>query len=56
MTSSGIVLLVVIALVVAYVVTRTRHRMGLLVTGRTWIAVVAGVVIALLALWAAQIR
>ena len=54
MTSSGIVLLVVIALVVAYVVARTRRRMGLLVTGRTWIVVMAGVVIAVLALWATQ--
>jgi hypothetical protein len=28
--------------------------MGLLVTGRTWIAVMVGVVIAALALWATQ--
>jgi len=54
MTSSGIVLLVVIALIAAYVVARTRRRMGLLVTGRTWIAVVVGVVIAVLVAWAAQ--
>jgi hypothetical protein len=53
-TSSGITLLVLIALIVAYVVVRTRRRMGLLVTGRTWIAVMAGVVIAVLALWATQ--
>jgi hypothetical protein len=54
MTSSGIVLLVVIALIAAYVVARTRRRMGLLVTGRTWIAVVVGVAIVVLALWATQ--
>jgi hypothetical protein len=54
MTSSGIVLLVVIALIVAYVVARTRRRMGLLVTARTWIVVMVGVVIAVLALWATQ--
>jgi hypothetical protein len=53
-TGSGITLLVIIALIVAYVVARTRRRMGLLVTGRTWIAVMAGVVIAVLALWATQ--
>ena len=53
-TSSGITLLVLIALIIAYVVARTRRRMGLLVTGRTWIAVLVGVVIAVLALWAAQ--
>jgi hypothetical protein len=55
-TSSGITLLVVIALIVAYVVARTRRRMGLLVTGRTWIIVMIGVVIAALALWATQSR
>lgn len=55
-TGSGITLLVVIALIVAYVVVRTRRRMGLLVTGRTWIVVMIGVVIAVLALWATQTR
>lgn len=55
-TSSGITLLVVIALIVAYVVARTRRRMGLLVTGRTWAVVMAGVAIAVLALWATQTR
>ena len=54
MTGSGITLLVVIALIVAYVVTRTRRRMGLLVSGRTWIVVMVGVVVAVLALWATQ--
>jgi len=54
MTSSGIVLLVLIALIVSYVIVRTRRRMGLLVTGRTWIVVMVGVVIAVLALWATQ--
>ena len=32
--SQGVILLVVIALIIAYVVTRTRRRMGLLVTGQ----------------------
>lgn len=54
MTSSGIILLIVIALIVAYAITRTRRRMGLLVTGKTWIAIAVGVVVVLLALWAAQ--
>ena len=56
MTSSGIVVLVVIALIVAYAVTRTRQRLGLLVTGRTWITVIVGAVIVLLALWVIQTR
>lgn len=50
----GIILLVVIALIVAYVVARTRSRMGLLVTGKTWLVVMVAVIIGLLALWASQ--
>jgi flagellar biogenesis protein FliO len=54
MTSSGIILAIVIALIVAYAVARTRRRMGLMVSGKTWLAVIAGVVVVLLALWATQ--
>jgi hypothetical protein len=50
--SQGIVLLLVLAVIVAYVVARTRRRMGLLVTGKTWIFVMTGFVIVVLALWA----
>jgi hypothetical protein len=52
--SQGIILLIVIALIVAYVVARTRRRMGLLVTGKTWLVVIVAVIIGLLALWASQ--
>jgi hypothetical protein len=52
--SQGFILLVLIALIIAYVVARTRRRMGLLVTGKTWLAVMLGVVIVALALWASQ--
>jgi hypothetical protein len=52
--SQGIILLIVIALIVAYVVARTRRRMGLLVTGKTWLVVMVAVIIGLLALWASQ--
>jgi hypothetical protein len=54
MTNSGIILLVLIALIVAYAVVRARRRLGMLVTGKTWVVVIVGVVIALLALWASQ--
>ncbi len=40
--SQGVILLILIALIIAYVVTRTRRRMGLLVTGRTWLYVGRG--------------
>jgi len=50
----GIVLLIFVALVIAYAVVRTRRRMGLLVTGRTWLVITACVVVAVLALWASQ--
>jgi hypothetical protein len=52
--SQGIILLLFIALIIAYVVTRTRRRMGLLVSGTTWLVVVACVVIGVLALWATE--
>jgi len=52
--SQGFILLVVIALILAYAVARTRRRMGLLVTGKTWLVVMLGVVIVALALWASQ--
>lgn len=54
MGSQAIVLLVVIALIVAYAVARTRRRLGLVVTGKTWLVVMVCVVIAALALWASQ--
>jgi hypothetical protein len=50
----GFILLVVIALIITYVVVRTRRRMGLLVTGKTWLVVMLGVIIVALALWASQ--
>jgi hypothetical protein len=52
--SQGFILLVVIALIITYVVVRTRRRMGLLVTGKTWLVVMLGVIIVALALWASQ--
>jgi len=52
--SQGIVLLLLVAVVVAYVISRTRRRMGMLVTGRTWFVIMACVVIGVLVLWASQ--
>ena len=52
--SQGVVLLLFVALIVAYVATRTRRRMGLLVTGKTWLVIVTCVVVGVLALWATQ--
>jgi hypothetical protein len=52
--SQGVILLILIALIVAYVVARTRRRMGLLVTGKTWLVVMVAVIIGALALWATQ--
>jgi hypothetical protein len=54
--SQGIVLLLVLAAIVAYVVARTRRRMGLLVTGKMLLTVMTGVVLVVLALWAASSR
>jgi hypothetical protein len=54
--SQGIILLVVLAAIVAYVVVRTRRRMGLVVTSKTWVTVMVGFVIVVLALWGAASR
>ena len=54
--SKGIILLLVLAFIVAYVVARTRRRMGLLVTGKTWLTVMAGFVVVVLTMWAATTR
>jgi hypothetical protein len=52
--SQGVILLVVIALIISYVVVRTRRRLGLLVTAKTWLVVMIAVVVGVLALWASQ--
>jgi hypothetical protein len=53
-TSQGAILIVLIALIVAYVAARTRRRLGLLVTTKSWLFVMLCVIIGLLALWASQ--
>jgi hypothetical protein len=54
--SQGIVLLLIIAVIVAYAVTRARRRMGLHVTGKTWATIIAGFAILVLSMWAAASR
>jgi len=53
--SQGLILLVVIAAIVTYVVTRTRRRMGLIVTGKTWVTIMLGFVVVVLAMWAVNV-
>ena len=53
--SQGIILLVVIAAIVTYVVTRTRRRMGLVVTSKTWVTFMLGFVVVVLAMWAVSV-
>jgi hypothetical protein len=52
----GIILLLVLAGIVAYVVARTRRRMGMVVTSRTWLVVMMAIAIAVLVLWATTTR
>jgi hypothetical protein len=52
----GIILLLVIAAIVTYVVTRTRRRMGLIVTAKTWLWTMTGFVIVVLVMWAVSVR
>ncbi len=54
-TSSGIILLVFIAALVTFFLTRARRRLGMgNATGRTWIIIMAAVILAVLVLYAAQ--
>lgn len=50
--TNGLILLFVLAAFVAYFFARARRRMGLGVTGRTWVTVMIGFVLLMLALWA----
>jgi hypothetical protein len=52
--SQAVVLLVLIALIITYIVARTRRRMGFLVTPKTWLVVMIAVIVGVLALWAVQ--
>ena len=49
---SGLILVVLIALIVAYAYTRLRGKMKLGVSGKNWIAPVVVVSLVLLLLWA----
>jgi hypothetical protein len=52
--SSGLILLVFLALIVAWFWTRGRRRLGLSVNGNTWIGVIVVFVIVVLLFWANQ--
>jgi hypothetical protein len=51
---SGLVLVVLIGVIVAYGYTRLRGRMKLSVSGKHWVAPAIAVVLFLLILWAAH--
>ena len=50
--TSGLILLAFIGALVGFGVTRMRRRLGLGVTAGTWVAVITGVIVLGLALWA----
>jgi hypothetical protein len=50
--ASGLILLLLIGVLVGFGITRMRRRLGLGVTGGTWVAVITGVIVLGLALWA----
>jgi hypothetical protein len=52
----GLILLLVIAGIVGYVVARTRRRMGLIVTAKTWFWVMLGFALVVLVMWAVSVR
>jgi hypothetical protein len=50
--TTGLILLAFLGVLVAFFLTRMRRRLGLGVTGRTWIVIIAVFAVAVLALWA----
>jgi hypothetical protein len=50
--TTGLILLAFLAVLVAFFLTRMRRRLGLGVTGRTWIAIIAVFALVVLGLWA----
>jgi uncharacterized protein YqgC (DUF456 family) len=50
--ASGLILLAFIGALVGFGITRMRRRLGLGVTAGTWVAVITGVIVLGLALWA----
>jgi hypothetical protein len=51
---NGLILLVIIGIVVAYVYTRMRGKMNIGVSGKNWVAPVVIVVVVGLLLWASH--
>jgi hypothetical protein len=49
--TQGLILLALIAASFALLATRVRRRMGMSVTGRTWVVAMLVVVVIVLALW-----
>jgi hypothetical protein len=52
--TTGLILLVFIALLVAFGWARVRRRLGMSTSGRAWLAVIVIVEIGVLALWASS--
>jgi hypothetical protein len=50
--ADGLILLAFIGVLLALFTVRTRRRMGIASTARTWYMIIAGVVLAGLVLWA----
>jgi hypothetical protein len=50
--TTGLILLVLVAVLVTYGYTRMRRRMGMAVTGRHWLTAMTATILAVLALWA----
>lgn len=54
--TTGLILLVFIALLVAFGWARFRRRLGMGTSGRAWLTVMAIVILGVLALWASSIH
>jgi hypothetical protein len=54
--ATGLILLLLIGFVAAYGTARIRRRLGVAMTGRAWLVIMAGVIVLGLLLWASSSR
>lgn len=50
--TGGLILLAFLGVLVAFFAVRARRRLGIASTGRTWLIIITGVILAGLVLWA----
>jgi hypothetical protein len=50
----GLILLLLLGGICAFFITRSRRRLGMPVTGKTWITAIVGFIVVILVIWVAS--